>query len=107
MKPSLLINAQIAAATRKGFTVGEHRPVTLFAAGLAGAEKVTLQMLTKDTDPDTALADDTAWTDYKQGGATKVLDANNSVIVIDAPGEYAVLTEAATAGAIRIGVYGG
>ncbi|PKM43241.1 MAG: hypothetical protein CVV05_15455 [Gammaproteobacteria bacterium HGW-Gammaproteobacteria-1] len=107
MKPSLLINAQIAAITRKGFTVGEHRPVTLFAAGLAGAEKVTLQLLTNDEDPDGALADNAAWTDYEQSGTTKVLDANNSVIVIDAPGEYAVLTEAATAGAIRVGVYGG
>jgi hypothetical protein len=107
MKPSLIINQQIAAITRKGFTVSEHRPTTLFAHGLAGAEKITLQLLTKDTEPDAALADATAWSDYKQGGTTKVLDANNSVILIEGPGEYAVLTEAATAGAIRVGVYGG
>jgi hypothetical protein len=45
-----------------------------------------------------------AWNDVVQGGTTLKLDANNSLVRLDQPGEYRVKCLAA-AGRVRIGQY--
>lgn len=106
MKPSLLIDKQIEEVTRVTFTVGERVPVTLFQEGLAGVEKLTLQILNKDADGDESVADAAAWTTYTSGGVAQVLDVDNTVLTIPSPGVYALLTEGATVDPIRAGVFG-
>jgi len=104
MKASLLINnVIIVAITKKHFTV-EKAPATLFARGLAGAEVVNLEALGSGSDPDTAA--DAEWVQIKAGGNNKQLSANNTLLEILTPGNYRIVTEAATAGNISVGLYG-
>lgn len=100
MRPTILISGTIAATTRAQFTVERaHQPVTVFAAGLAGTEKVTIQLLKADTN-EPASSD---FFTITSGGADYVLDVDTNVRTIVGPGTYQLVIDS-SAGAVAIGI---
>lgn len=106
MKPSILASKVFAGTERYIFNVErEEQHVTVFAAGLSAAEKVTLELLIVDTAPSAAEVTDADWMIVKVGGNPVQLDVNNSVIYITSPGAYR-LQPSATVENVTLGLYG-
>ena len=84
-----MVVAQTAAKTVE-FNVERGYPVAVFAAGLAGAETIAIEVSVCDT-----------WTALKIDGSAVVLDLNTNHKMISGPGYYR-LVKPSTAGAVNV-----
>ena len=102
MKPSILISGTIEAETTATIHVPHGAVHTIFANGLDGTEAVAVSLLAADVDEGDAAAGD--WLALLVAGAAVQLDVDTPSRLLEGPGVYQ-LSIAASAGAIKVGVY--
>lgn len=90
MSADTLIAATTGTASAHVKVTHDMLPMTVFATGLAGAEKVDIQI-----SPD----DGTTPADIYQDGSLQSLTATNTVVAITSPGYYTLDKEASASAA--------
>lgn len=90
MTPTILFSGTIAESTSGVFDLRQNQRATIFAAGLAGAETVSVALIVDSATTLTQVA--------------LALSTSATMRELTAPGQY-MLTCASSAGAVKIGVF--